>query len=124
MSPRLFFPAGNFLTPDDDEEPFGSDRGDLQRFIALRKLTGLEGDEVFKYIGQEFGSSYFNDFLIINDPREARKIIKESGLTATITPRERSMYRDYDLSIGDGTQVSNAEIRLKKDLEQSDGDQE
>ena len=117
-------PSGTILTRDDDEAPFGSDRSVLQSAIGEYKILGYSEDRIFNDISLEFSSTMWNRFSLIEDPKEAREAIKEAELTATITPRERSLYRDYDSSVGDGTQVSNAEIRLKKDLEQSSGDQE
>jgi len=113
-------PSGTILTPDDDEGPFGSPRSDLQSFIGVWKLRGKSEAEIFNDIDQEFGSMW-GRFLVVEDPNRARDIIKNAGLTSTITPRERSEYRDYNLSVGDGTQISNAEIRMKESLEQSNG---
>ena len=118
-------PSGKILTRDDDEAPFGSDRSVLQSAIGEYKILGYSEDKIFNDISLEFSSTMWNRFSIINDPKEAREVIKEAELTATITPRERLDYRGYyDPSVGDGTQLSYAEIRLKKDLEQSNGDQE
>jgi len=113
-------PSGKILT-SDDENPGGAIRADLQTFIGLRKLNGADEDMLFSNIAAEFGSSYRRSFSVITDPNEAREIIKEAELTSTVTPRERRYYSDYDTSVGDGTQISNAEIRMKEYLEQSSG---
>jgi len=114
-------PSGKILTPDDDDGPTGTPRADLQRFIGIWKLRGKSEAEIFHVIDLEFGSM-FGTFRKIDDPNMAREIIKKAGLTATITPRERLDYRrDFDGSVGDGTQISRAEIRIKKSLEQSNG---
>ena len=107
-------PSGEVLTRDDDEQPRGIPRNDLERTINVRRkyLEETEGsfteDEMFFSINAEY-SSMFNDFGLIKDPKEAREVIKEAKLTATVTPLERSEYSSTDLrlagvrnGVGDG----------------------
>ena len=85
-------PSGKILTRDDDEKPFGSVRADLEDAVKEYKLAGYSEAKMFNDIELEFRSMW-GRFEMVDDPKEAREIIKESGLTATITPRERLEYR-------------------------------
>ena len=85
-------PSGKILTRDDDEKPFGSVRADLEDAVKEYKLAGYSEAKMFNDIELEFRSMW-GRVEMVDDPKEAREIIKESGLTATITPRERLEYR-------------------------------
>jgi len=105
-------PSGKVLTKDDDEAPFGTDRVSLEGAVKEYQLAGYSEAEMFDRIYLEY-TSMSTKFFLVEDPREARKIIKEAGLTATLTPRERAEYRSLKLPENYFTA-----------REQSDGDQE
>ena len=93
-------PSGKVLTVDDDEAPQGAARADLERAIRVRREDlqeqgSFSEDELFEYISLEFGGMW-GRFELIDDPKEAREVIKEAKLTATVTPRERTEYRSDD----------------------------
>ena len=91
-------PSGKVLTRNDDEAPFGSVRSDLESALESHQSRGLSEVQMFKAIDLEFASMW-GVFNLIEDPKEARDIIKKAGLTATVTPRERSEYRDGQKSL-------------------------
>jgi len=93
-------PSGKVLTRDDDEAPQGAARADLERAIRVRREDlqeqgSFSEDELFEYISLEFGGMW-GRFELIDDPKEAREVIKEAKLTATVTPRERTEYWSGD----------------------------
>jgi len=114
-------PSGKILTLDV-EDSVGSSRADMQKTISIAKKLGKNESQIFEEVALMYSSSLGGDFVIVEDPQEARRIINEARLTATVTSTEREEYkRSYDPSIGDGMQMSYAEASLVESLEQSNG---